>query len=526
MNDFHNRCVEIAKRFLQTAVVVDDEAQIETFPQPHESLRKPGRGTSTPNRNRTETETEQDRGHSLDARAIVDSFAEHGMICGVIAPRPDHETSNNMVPTMKRADIIVLDWQLNSDNGKKSLSMLRDILQDDDEQLRLIAVYTGEENISRIGQAIKEEMQRHERRFESKNGGVVLSYQHCRIVIYAKSGTQLEPEMQSRSVSESDVAKRLIDDFADMAKGLLPSIALVSLAAIRENAHKVLDKFQADLDPAFLAHRACLSSPADCQQHMVSLLASELHAIMDDTVATENPAGMEAIKDWLVSAGQNTEYKFGSDKTLSFDEVLTVLRDGLEHEASTLNKSHFKFLSSGFAGTTDNPEKLDSRLAWMINFRTVFNAPLPKLHLGTVLRKHDGTGNTEFFLCMRPRCDSVRLKGEESFLFLPLLFDEKGNIQLVLHTDENTYRRFGVGAKSSHASQWLLTKFSPRDEENSIIAEQDSKHFFFTDAERNKFEWLGELKAEFAQRIAQHFALELSRVAVNNSEWLRRWENR
>ena len=37
-----------------------------------------------------------------------------------------------------------------------------------------------------------------------------------------------------------------------------------------------------------------------------------------------------------------------------------------------------------------------------------------------------------------------------------------------------------------------------------------------------RFVWQGELKAEFAQRIAQTFTANLSRVAVDESEWLRR----
>ena len=36
------------------------------------------------------------------------------------------------------------------------------------------------------------------------------------------------------------------------------------------------------------------------------------------------------------------------------------------------------------------------------------------------------------------------------------------------------------------------------------------------------FEWVAELKNEYAQRIANDFAGSLSRVGVNESEWVRR----
>ena len=44
----------------------------------------------------------------------------------------------------------------------------------------------------------------------------------------------------------------------------------------------------------------------------------------------------------------------------------------------------------------------------------------------------------------------------------------------------------------------------------------------FTDTCDKRYTWQGELKAEYAQRIAQTFSTTLSRVAVDESEWLRR----
>ncbi len=56
-----------------------------------------------------------------------------------------------------------------------------------------------------------------------------------------------------------------------------------------------------------------------------------------------------------------------------------------------------------------------------------------------------------------------------------------------------------------------------------IAASRDCKDGFeFTDTCGKRYKWRGELKAEFAQRIAQNFADSLSRVAVDESEWLRR----
>ena len=343
--------------------------------------------------------------------------------------------------------------------------------------------------------------------------------------------------MSGRSLSESELPDALIGDFAAMVEGLLPNIALMSLAAIRENVHKVLDRFDAELDPALLTHRACLPVPDDSQQHMVSQLASELHSIMDDAVATvkpeEMPAGMGAIKEWLdFSLGTNKEIDFGKGKKASRDQTIDLLENGLEtsdviKDIGLSKRTDFRLLTRGFSSNRDLDHQLDHRLAWMFNFRTVFDAPSPVLQLGTVLRKSNDA-DVSCFLCMRPKCDSVRLREKAAFLLLPLpLVDRQSNpvqpnsVQLVLRTGRDTYRRVSIYME---ASQWLLVNFVPDENRDSVVAERSESCFYFTDEDNVRFDWLGELKAEFAQRVAQHFAAGLSRVPINNSEWLRREE--
>ncbi len=533
VSDFSQHCMEIAKRFLQTAVIVDDEARIDGAPPANHSLVTPDRHTLDGNTEKTEGIDLPGR-HSLDARVLVDSFARHGLICGVIAPRPDDTTVNNKVVRIaKQADIVVLDWQLNVDNGRKTMSMLKEILKDNaHEQLRLIAIYTGEQDISGIGQTIAQELEKSKWKFQRDKHDVVLCYQHCRIVIYAKSDISLALGLKDRTVPEEQVPEKLIRDFASMTEGLLPSIALTSLTAIRENVHKVLDKFHAELDPAFLAHRACLPVPEDSQQQMVDQLTSELHAIMDDATAKKSPAGMKAVNEWLeAEAGPNKKFIFEKNKQVSLDEAVDLQKEGWDKKKPSVlknrkkEKENFDKLASVFSKNGKPENKLDHKLAWMFSFRTVFDDPRLILHLGTVLREQNETSDPNYFLCMRPRCDSVRLKvnDEYSFLLLPLIKPKEKIIQLVLRTDKNTFQRFSVGIK---ASQWKLVKFKPKNDGAPVIAERDEKGgFIFTDVCGKRFDWLGELKQEFAQSIAHRFASAQSRVAVNNTEWLRRLED-
>ena len=524
MSQFDNRCAKIAERFLLTALVVDDEAQIQDFPvSAQSSLKKPDRRTLLGASEET-SEIKEASVHSLDARTLVNSFAKYGVICAVMAPWESDLLADTVTTAAKRADMVILDWQLYQDDGDKAFGLLTDLLKDGEAgRLRLVVIYTGESNICAIGNTLQQRLRKQGWDFQSNESNVELSYGHCRIVIYAKSDTQLAPDLKDRAISEDDIAKCLIGDFADMTKGLLPSIALTSLTAVRENAHKVLDSFSSDLDPALLAHRVCLTSPENSQQHMVNLLENELQAIMNDATMEMNPASFEAVQDWLYSKfGQDTQFTFGNKK-LSFDDVTCLLKEGLSKQNTSIRDRDFKFLSSGFTKNGHDPEDLDLRLAWMFNFRVVSNSSPPILQLGTALQRQNQGRESELFLCIRPRCDSLRLDSEESFPLLPLIDPEQNQIQLVLKIDKNVYKRRGI---STNPSQWSLPKFVPDESKRCVVAQKSPNgQFFFTSIDGEKFTWIGELKADFAQRVAQHFASVLSRVAIDNSEWLRRRED-
>ena len=88
-----------------------------------------------------------------------------------------------------------------------------------------------------------------------------------------------------------------------------------------------------------------------------------------------------------------------------------------------------------------------------------------------------------------------------------------------MRTNESEYIRKSI---STDMDRWSLISFIPSQDSDLVVADRDRAAFYFSDANNTRFDWLGELKAEFAQRIAQEFASGLSRVAVDESEWLRR----
>ena len=245
-----------------------------------------------------------------------------------------------------------------------------------------------------------------------------------------------------------------------MTEGLLPGIALTSLSAVREGEHKILDRFCAELDPAFLAHMACLPDPEDAERQIVTHVAEELRGLMDNAVADESPAGVQVVEGWIRCKGDGgAGFRFG-DRELDLQQTVELATKGLE--ASGLGKSAFKHLSAGFAGC--DVVDLDEQLAWIMSFRTVFNAPPPTLWLGSVVTTVMDTKEAHL-ICMRPRCDCVRLDKETTFNFLPLVapskfrkFKElKIGEQIVTKVDED-FTRLGIGLDPSG---WILRQFQP-----------------------------------------------------------------
>lgn len=511
---FAEHCREIAQRFVQTAIIVDDEA----FMAPHDTavdkVVTPGRQQSSA----TDGDDAASRSgrHGLDTSAIIEGFAVLGVICSAIRP------SDPAMSAIRQADIVVLDWRLKADDPEFTLNLLASILTEEPDRnaLRLLTVYTGEAELDRIQDAIVAKLKEAGLEPAVSEAGNV-TYGHGRVVLYAKPSVNPPPAFRGREVDEDKLPQRLVDDFSGVTAGLLPGIALVSLTAVREYAHTVLDRFRADLDPAYLAHRACLPDPDDAERQMVNQIAEELRGLMDYAVADQQPAGRQPITQWITerAAEPPHDFQFG-DKSLPPEQTVALATEGLERRKNLLPKGAFRSLSSGFS--RGDAEQLDERLAWMFTSRTVFNAPPPRLWLGTVVRRKAGDADSHdsLLVCLRPRCDSVRLKGKTSFAFLPLGEPKPGQMQLIVQLG-NSYERRGIAVD---ASGWQIHEFNPDDGGDTVVARSRSSAggFVFTDVCDHEYEWLGELKGEFAHRMARTFADTLSRVAVDDSEWLRK----
>ena len=524
-DSFSEHVREIARRFLLTAVVVDDELSVASA-TPVGGLTPPGTGAgkSPPK------PTAADNGASrpLDVQPITWSFARQGMVCGVVSPHEPGEEQRDqaLARAVARADIVILDWKLNRTSGTDALPLLQEILKDDRRhRLRLVAFYTGEPD----REAIRDKIVKSLRDLDSPHRTVSLDEERsaidfgpCRIVVYGKPGAGGRD--QNRVVPEAKLADRVINDFADMVEGLLPSLVLTALASVRNNEYRVLERFGRSLDPAFLAHRASLPQPPEAAEHMVEQIASELHGVMADAVGRRKPAGIKAIALWLADRFGDGEVEFGPNKEMSLPEVVEMLAHGIEEKPGPLRAAgkDYDILSRGLSGGDCDGRELDRRLASVMSFRLVPEGTPPQLSMGTVVRAV-GADIEATLLCVTPRCDSVRLKGPSSFLFIPLSDPKPYTPQLVVPTQDSEHRRMTI---SLNPAQWRSVDFEPNRERECVLAAggDSSEAFTFKDVGGGEYRWVGELKAESAQSIAQAIAERMSRIPLNKSEWLRRSE--
>ena len=522
-NSFADHCREIARRFLLTAVVVDDELSFHADQPVQGDLKVPGQGVSG-RHGPTSVDPQRHPPRSLKVDPITWSFASQGMVCGVVSPQEGQNGLDALAKAVARADIVILDWRLSRTTGADALPLLKRILTEDQpHRLRLIAFYTGERDHEAIRDKIVDGLNNLH---ASDQGGSIgdaqpgrIDYGACRIVVYGKPGS-LAPKTTS-VVKEVALADRLIAEFADMVEGLLPSLVLTALAAVRDNAHRVLERFGGDLDPAFLAHRACLPQPQESEQHIVEQIASELHGIMDDVIGRESPAGIEAIERWFADRVGNDKVSFSDKHEAAVPTVLKMLRDGLKDHPGPLGLKNYLHLSHGFSGGADNSRELDRRLASTKSFRQVVADTERQLSIGTVVRRVGDLSTT--LLCVTPRCDSVRLTGKSSFLFLPLSDPKSNTPQVVVPTGDNQHQRMTI---SMNPSQWCMEDFNPDPDRQCVLAHLSGpgQAFSFKDVSGKEYRWVGELKAEFAQSIAQAIAARMSRLPLNKSEWHRRSE--
>lgn len=540
--------IRAAESFLQTAVFVDDRIY-----QPESNSDEP-RKVATPKarkmairsaasndeggveKGKSEAETDEIESPA-DTYEIVNHFAKKQIVCSLYQPKKTAQVSDksDIFPLCKAADIVVIDWDLYGDKGKKAKELanglVKQAVSDVPEQLRLILIYTQELNLLAIANELYETVKASlGEKFDAVDGeaGLVFETENSRIVVLGKPGRARADDVKDFVVDEKDLADVAIREFAKLASGILQAASLLGLAEIRKNSRKILSKFNADLDPAFLTHLGMSLPDEDASSHVIPLLVSEIEAVLEDALPRPLMSD-DLLKDWcenVWSPGDHLDqdgvdyrkvaeaictkgYKEAS-KELQNDQVLPSL-NAARDRTKKIRRAGTILLSSD---TSDG----NHRFSHLMASRTFYGNRAKVLTLGSIVREND---SERFLLCVQPVCDCVRLKADRVFVFVEMSKNDAGSSasHVVLRPQEppleliyipKSYRCFTATFAPNQSAQMVLAKAA------------DGGELFFEDANGKTYQWIDQLRASHAQRAVEKFASDLSRVGLTESEWLRR----
>ncbi|MDJ0837656.1 MAG: response regulator receiver domain [Acidobacteriota bacterium] len=526
MSSFSQRCQEVAEAFLHTAVVVDDRAVFEHPANQPTQLTKPGRRGRTETESNTNHSSTEDIAHLLNAGQTIEHFAEKGIVCSVL--KPDQTNRETIWETVSRlgqcSDIVVLDWSIDKDGGKKIREVIRDIAEKQakqPERLLLMAIYTGEADLAKIAEKIGNTLEDAGIGFTQDGSWSFSLNNSLRIVIFAKPKTKTPDKEQI--IPFEALAGRLTEEYAHMTKGLISNLALASLAQIRKNTHKVLARFSADLDPAYLHHRILLGQPEDAEDFMAGLIADELRSVIDESEPGQH-VGMQMLSQWLEEQPESFSLP-SRKKELSKEKVEILLAKGKAGVEEVIGKGK-KDRKQNRIDIADifrpNEPHLNEKFSIMSSMRTFYaDSPRRKLSLGTLVEEKVENGSL-FWVCIQPRCDATRISESRAFPLLPLkerTADDQA-FEIVL---PECFKKVTV-KKNPHCLN--MVHFKPEKPGGDVIAEKVGESFVFTGENQVKYHWVGELRYDQAQRLAEECSRKLGRVGLDEYEWQRQWADR
>ena len=573
--EFSTVSQNIAQSFVQTVVIVDDRAfePVEPMPKPTEPPQSPVRPRFTATQDQqaskdqvtampqdavvdsegqkevidqatTPEETSEDAAHRLDAKKAIEQFANKGIVCAVL--RPSEIEMDQFVSKLyglaEVTDVLIFDWVWFEDvEGKKVSEVITNITKQSSQQhrLRLILIYTGEKDLKVVIDDLAKILTQNGAQ-NTRIDDFTINSAGTRITVYSKGNIELSDEVLRSRVSPPDqLPSTVVAEFAKLTSGLLSNVALLSLAAVRSNTHRLLSRFGPDLDAPFLSHRAMLPEPEDANALLVQLIGGELTAILDGHEvggAADSFSGLDMLKAWIDSK-ERDGYEFAKRFTAGkqtdvLDQLNTLLRNGVSSDTLHAPFDSFKKdpqkrdLTQKLAIKDTNAEELEHRFAVLTtlksNYRSSTHPPL--LVPGTLVKKIDEEGRPNYLICIQPICDCVRLDETRTFPFLQLRTptDKDAAFDLVL-PDNETYVRLRVDY-SPYRSK--LIDFKPSKSVRAIVSEVNEGRIQFTAMDGTLFDWIGELKVDQTQRIVNNYAAQIARVGLDESEWLRRWAKR
>jgi hypothetical protein len=147
------------------------------------------------------------------------------------------------------------------------------------------------------------------------------------------------------------------------------------------------------------------------------------------------------------------------------------------------------------------------------------------LKQGTILQAKN-TAEEEYYVCIQPLCDSVRLKGDANFMFIKAIKDDK-RFNLVIG-DHNEAHKLKV---EPHPKKLVNLTFLACEQDKMVVGNRDGDNIIFEtkcghankefEFQAMRLVWIGELKEGLSQYYVTQAGASLSRVGIDINEWAR-----
>jgi hypothetical protein len=361
---------------------------------------------------------------------------------------------------------------------------------------------------------------------------------HWKIEIVNKGNTQ-----------EAGLCDFLIDSFTELTAGLLSNAALSAIASIRDNTHNLLHKFNKELDTAYLSHVLGLISSPDMREqanevafdYAVDLISEELKSELQISQIVKESLSEEILKSWPQHMSKKQKanrfrIKVGGhsidfnnrimEKLLAATQeqnLKTVLNEDLEitdqGETTALDIFSKNVIQLTFDGSDITPLLELCSLESTRRDVVTLKQHIPVLKQGTIVKSFE---DNNYYLCIQPICDTVRICGKSTFSFLKIKKDNSDFTHVIRLKDGHLKLKIDPSAK------FIKTfELSANAETKTIVSTEihGGKFIFSTndtmDGDNVLLEWCGELKHTVSQAIVNGLAAQLARVGLDSFEWLR-----
>lgn len=515
--------------------------------------------------------SQQTQSSGIAAEKFIDDFAAKNINACLYLWKKE-EQFDNILKLVRNNDVSILDWKIViqkqvaeedmdrdcTDNGERGVytkKLLQTLIDEHPAVPRLLIIYT--EEISEVQNYLKSLSEEYSGSNLPDDYTWISKSKCVKISLYFKEGMDdIRNVPAERIIKYEDLPAAIIKDFSEMHKGILPLALLRSLSVIRKNTGKLLNKFNKDLDPAFVLHQALSPNPEDADnllvqtisdafsslyiyQNMPNLQTSKLVkawineqsvflqndlVIRRDFYSHVNPIpqpvqfdiSIEDRKKWLtdgyVTAIQQKYVEVTNDTS---SEALKIIDENDKKQLL------FPQIQRCFSLNNVDMKKANSNFSILTHHKSIFEPATeyyPWLMSGCIIKLHN---KEKYLLCIQQACDCLRIPSNgRKFLFLPLEKSPQSFDIVLKNNDSGELLTLAVRHKTSYNIETLY--FNPGAGDTVIKAQKEDQKIYFKTNDGKKYFWLCDLKEEFYLKIINEYAQKLTRVGIEQSEWLRR----